>query len=549
MPTITINKEVFEGLVGKKLPIEELKERISMMGTGLEGIEGNAINIEIFPNRPDLLSEQGLARAFASFIGVKKGLREYKIQKSGEKIIIDKSVSKVRPFTACAIVKGIKYDDEKIKEIIQIQEKLHVTYGRNRKKVAIGVYPLEKITFPITFFAEDPSKIKFQPLEYPKEITGLQVLSQHPTGREYAHLLEGKDKFPFFKDANGKILSMPPIINSHDVGKISENTTDVFIECSGFDYDVLARCLNMIVTALSDMGGKIYSLELEYPDKKIISPNLDPSSLKLDLEYVNKRLGLDLKEKEAKDCLLRMGYGYDEKTKKVSVPAYRADILHQIDLVEDIAIAYGYENFEEIIPKVATIGSESKASVLQKKVSELLTGLKLTEVFTYNISDSSMIEKKFKGKKPVMLANSLSEGFDCMRNSLIVSLLDVLTQNLHNEYPQNIFDFGVVFTKDEASETGVLEEDYLAVALCEEKVDFTKIKQALDYVMKNLDLKYEIKESKDNSFLDGRIGEIIVSGKKIGLIGEISPEVLSAFKLEYPVASFELNLSLLLTLG
>lgn len=545
MPTITLNKNVFEKLVGKKLKLEELKDRISMLGTDLESIEGNEINVEIFPNRPDLLSEQGFARAFSSFIGEKKGLREYKVEKSGEKIIIDKSVSKVRPFTSCAIVKNLKFDDEKIREIIQIQEKLHVSYGRNRKKVAIGVYPMEKITFPIKFLANDPKKIKFQPLEFPREITGLQILSQHPTGRDYGHLLEGLDKFPIFEDAKGAILSMPPIINSHNIGKISENTTEVFIECSGFDYNALAKCLNMIVTALADMGGKIYSLELKYPDKKIISPDLSPDKMKVDINYVNQRLGLNLKESEVINLLAKMGYGYDKKSKNILIPAYRADVLHQIDLIEDIAIAYGYENFEEVIPKVATIAEESELEILKRKIAELLIGLKLTELYTYNISNDQAMGKQSFGKKPIMLANSISEEFNCLRSGMIPSLLDTLTHNKHNDYPQHIFDMGIVFTKDPKEETGIKEQSYLSVALCEEGVDFTKIKQILDYVFSNLNTTYEVKESSNKTFMEGRVGEIIVKGKTIGTIGELNPEVLSNFQLEYPVAAFELNIDLL----
>ena len=179
MPTITINKKGLKG----NLSLDELKDRISMLGTDLESIDENEINVEIFPDRPDMLSEQGFARAFNSFINVETGLKKYKVEKSNEKVIIDKSVKEVRPFTACAIIKGIKFDDEKIKEVVQIQEKLHVTYGRNRKKVAIGIYPYEKIKPPIRFFAESPDKIKFIPLEFDKEITGLQILSMHPTGR------------------------------------------------------------------------------------------------------------------------------------------------------------------------------------------------------------------------------------------------------------------------------------------------------------------------------------------------------------------------------
>jgi len=377
MPTININKKAFENLVGKKLSLEELKDRICYMGVSVEGINENEITLEVNPDRPDLLSIQGLARAFSSFIGLKKCFRKYEIKKSNEKVIIESSVKNVRPFTACAIVKNLKFNDEKIKEIIDIQEKLHITFGRNRKKVAIGIYPFEKIKTPITFFAEDPKKVKFRPLEFPKEITGLQILSQHPTGREYAYLLEGKDKFPFFKDANRKILSMPPIINSHDTGKITENTKDVFIECSGFDFNVLSKCISMIVCALSDMGGDIYSMELNYGSKKILSPNLEPEKMKLNIKYANKTIGLDLKEKDVKNYLEKMGFFYSNGN--VLIPAYRTDVIHEVDLVEDIAKAYGYENLKEEIPKVATIAEESSPPDKQVPTGTSLSKRRRTE--------------------------------------------------------------------------------------------------------------------------------------------------------------------------
>jgi phenylalanyl-tRNA synthetase beta chain len=213
MPTVTLNRKVVDKLIGKKLSDDKLKERISFLGTDLENLDAKEIHVEIFPNRPDMLSEQGFSRALSSFIGTKPGLKKYSVKKSNHKVIVEESVKEVRPYTACAIVKNLKFDHEKIKEIIQIQEKLHITYGRNRKKCAIGVYPFEKIKTPIRFIAKKPQEIKFQPLESKKELTGLQILSQHPTGRDYGHLLEGKDKFPIFVDANDNVLSMPPIIN------------------------------------------------------------------------------------------------------------------------------------------------------------------------------------------------------------------------------------------------------------------------------------------------------------------------------------------------
>ena len=420
MPTITLNKKVFEKLVGKKLPLEQLKDRISMLGTDLEGINGNEIEVEIFPNRPDLLSEQGFARAFSSFIGVKTGLRDYQVKSSGEKVIVDKSVQGIRDFTACAIVKGLNFDDEKIREIVQIQEKLHITYGRNRKKAAIGIYPMEKIKFPITYRADKPEQIKFRPLEAKGELTGLQILSQHKAGREFGHLLEGLSKFPYFVDADKKVLSMPPIINSHETGKISEKTKDVFVECSGFDYQTLKTCLNIIVTALADMGGKIFSLELNYGTKKV-SPDLIPGEMKLDLDYVNKRLGVYLSEKEVVTLLGRMGFGFEKGM--VLIPAYRADILHQVDLVEDIAIAYGYENFEEEIPNVATIGEEDKLEKYFKKVREILIGYGLLEVKNYHlITKEEMNEKMELNEKLIPLKNSMGD-YNHLRNSILPSLM------------------------------------------------------------------------------------------------------------------------------
>lgn len=541
MPTITISKTELEKYLGKTLPEEELKDRISMLGTDLESIKNNIITVEIFPNRPDMLSLPGFARALSSFIEVKPGLREYDLKKSGEKVIIDHSVKDVRPYTTCAIVKNLTFNEQKIQEVIQIQEKLHITYGRNRKKAAIGIYPLEKITFPIHYKAEEPNKIKFRPLESDREMTAQQILSQHQTGREYGHLLEGLKKFPYFIDAKGEILSLPPIINSHSTGRITEETKEVFIECSGFDYKVLSKCLNIIVSALADFGGEIYSLELDYDHKKLISPDLTPEKMKLDLKYINKLLGLSLTSEQAKVLLEKMGYGYENGI--VLIPAYRADILHQVDLAEDIAIAYGYENFNEEIPNVATIGEENPLEKFSRKIRECLVGLGLIEVKNYHLLTKEELTLKMNQPKlnPIGLKNALGE-HNHLRNSLLPSLLKNLAENQHNEYPQNIFEIGRVFNLDKSTETGISEKEYLSIALCHEKTDFTEIKQILDALISALGLESKIKESKQDSFIPGRFGDILVQEKKIGMIGEISPQVITNWNFAVPVTALELDL-------
>jgi phenylalanyl-tRNA synthetase beta chain len=542
MPSITVDRKAFEQLVGKKMPTELLRDRIGYLGTDIDKVDDNEISVEIFPNRPDMLSLQGFARAFSSFIGANTGLRRYTVRDSQESVLIDKSVSKVRPFTACAIVKGIRYDNDKIKEVIQIQEKLHVTYGRNRRKVAIGIYPFEKIKPPIRFMAKKPEEIRFQPLEFPRAINGRQILSQHPVGREYAHLLEGAELFPIFMDANDQVLSMPPIINSHTTGKITEETRDVFIECSGFDFNVLQKCLNMIVTAMADMGGQIHSMRLKYPDRTVTTPNLEPEPMAVDLNYVNKILGTEISEQRMKGLLERMGFDY--RNKKVWVPAYRADLLHQIDLVEDIAIAYGFENFESLLPNVATVGQEDPHDVFTGKVAQVLVGLGMLEANTFNLTKGELQTLRMNTRIPVVeLANSASAEYNVLRAWVIPSLLEVLAQNKHNDYPQHLFCFGTIFKKNDKEETRIEENERLAVLLCSDSTDYTKIKQVVDYLFSSLDIQYGIADAEHDSFIPGRVGRVLVKGAKVGYIGEIHPSVLRNWSLEMPVAALELNIT------
>ncbi|NQU79220.1 phenylalanine--tRNA ligase subunit beta [Candidatus Woesearchaeota archaeon] len=542
MPTININRKVFEKLVGRSISDDDLKDRISMLGTDLESIDDNEIIVEIFPDRPDMLSEQGFARAFSAFIGENTNLRNYEVKPSGSKVIIDSSVTSIRPFTACALIKGLEFNDEKIREIIQIQEKLHMTFGRNRKKLAIGVYPLENIALPIRYFADNPNNVKFQPLESDREMTGLQILSQHPSGRDYGHLLEGKDSFPFFADANNEILSMPPIINSHKTGRITESTKEVFIECSGFDFNTCNICLNIIVTAFADMGGKIESMELEYSDGKKITPNLDPRRIELNIPFINKWLGLNLNENQIQGLLARMGYGFDSGL--LLVPAYRADILHIVDVAEDVAIAYGYENFIPEIPNVATIGEEDDFGVFRRKISEILIGLGLIETNTYNLTN--VIDQNVKmwtAMKLVELESAVNTDYNVLRAWMLPCLMRVLKENKSNEYPQNIFEAGTCFKLSPDEDTGVNELTRLAVVLCGSDSDFTRIKQVLDVLAQAIDFSYESVEVEHPSFIPGRVARISVNNTEIAFIGEIAPQTLENWDIEMPVSSFELNLS------
>jgi len=512
---------------------KEIEEKITLFGTPLESLTKDEVEIEIFPNRPDLLSMQGFLRAFKAFLGKETGLKAYRINKPEKdyKIKVDPNLKNIRPYTACAIVKGLKFDGAKIKEIIDLQEKLHTTIGRNRKKSAIGIYPLEKITLPIRFEARAPEDIKFIPLEETRELTGLEILQKTSTGREYAHLLEGFDKFPVFVDANNKILSMPPIINSDDTGKITEQTKDVFIECSGFDFNTEKKVLNIVATTLADMGGKVYAMELQ--GLNATTPDLTPETLKVSLENVNKLLGLELKEKDLEKILPKMGYNYSKS--KVQVPAWRTDVLHEVDIIEDIAIAYGYDKFAPEIPKVATIGSEDVKEKLKTKLANLLVGLGLLETSSYHLIKSS----ESQDKELIEVLDSKTE-YKFLRPNLLIPALRTISENKDHDYPQKIFEICTRFQKDSRIETGVKETENLCI-LCSPS-NFTDLKQILNYLAGSLSLSLTLKESTHKYLIDGRTATILLNNKEIGYLGEIHPETLHSWSIKMPCSVLEISL-------
>ncbi len=545
MPTITVNKKEFLKLIKKKLTNKEIEEKISMMGVSVDEIKGNEIIVEIFPNRPDLLSEYGFARAASTFLGTSKGLKNYKINKSNYIVKVENTI-KEWPYAVTAVVKGLKLNDEKIREIIQIQEKLGTTFLRKRKKGGIGLYPLNKINFPVKFTSQKPEKIKYRPLEYGEVLSGKEILEKHQTGREYKHIVEKWNKLPIFIDSKNIIMSMPPIVNSHDVGKITEETKNIFVESTGPDFKTINIALNIIVTALADMGGTIYETTMIYKNKKIKTPNLKTEEIKVDINYINKRIGLNLKENEIKALLEKMGYGLQKKGKSIIalIPSYRADVIHQIDLVEDVAIAYGYENLKEEILKIATIAEEDKFDIFRNKLCNIMTGLGLIEVSTYNLTSKEQQSILMNHQiECIELANALNEEYNTLRSWLIPSLLNVLKQNKHNNYPQNIFGTGTVFKYDNKKETGIKERTRLGILLCNKKITFTDIKQILDVIASALDFKYIIRDVEHGSFISGRAGRINVNGKDIAYIGEIHPQILNNFELEMPIAALEIHLT------
>jgi phenylalanyl-tRNA synthetase beta chain len=547
MPTIEASFADLCKLIEKKVSLEELKKLVSYAKCEIESAEGDLLKIEIKDtNRPELWSVEGIAREIKGRIGKEKGCPKYRVKKSKVTVKVDEKVSKVRPLTVCAVVKNLKIDENVLSQIIQLQEKICTTFGRNRKEVALGIYELDRIKPPIKFTTVKPEGIKFVPLDFEEELTPKEILEKHPKGKEFGHLLKGCEEYPIFIDSRGEVLSLPPIINSNYSGKITTKTKNVFIECSGFNFNFLVPALNAVVTALAERKGEIESVRVVYPDKTIFTPFLEPKKAELSLEYVKKISGLELDKKQICELLEMARYDVRLIGKKIEVtyPAYRQDIMNPRDIVEDILISYGYYKVQPVYPEIHTIGKIDEMEKFLNSVAEVMVGLGFQEILSYNLTSKENLFKKMdlEESEVVEIENPVSSSWSVFRNWILPSLLEFLSNNKHVEYPQKIFEIGNAVLIDETKETKTKDVKKLACAISYTKASYEDISSVLDSFLSSFGFSYKLKPIKHKSFIEGRVAGIFVEDKQIGFIGEISPSVLENWNLEMPVAAFEVEL-------
>ncbi|MFP3951711.1 MAG: phenylalanine--tRNA ligase subunit beta [Candidatus Bathyarchaeia archaeon] len=558
MPVIDVNLEDFRELLGREVELEELREKMPMMGTSWEGESREGFTIEVFPNRPDLLSIEGLARAYASFTGEMVGLRKYRVSDSGYRVVVEERVKEVRPYFVSAVVKGFEFTDSLIRSVIQMQEKLHITHGRRRRKVAIGLHDLDAIDFPVAYTTRHP-EFQFRPLGERFEKTLREILVELPKGQEYSWVVEGFDEYPILVDEKGMVLSMPPIINSEHT-RIDEATTEVFIDITGTDLKAIDEALNIICTTLADRGAEIYGVQNEYYDGGVLdTPDLTPGEMRLEVDYVNEMLGLDLDSVRVAELLECMGHGFDEHEVEsyggvaylpVRTPAYRTDIMHPIDLVEDVAIAYGYNRFEPRIPPISSEAGEDPREIFSRKLRNFMVGFGILEVVTFMMSNKDKLFKKMSLEdEPVAeTSNPKMEAYTVLRNRLLPSLMEVLSYNKHHPYPQNLYEIDDVILLDSSTETGARSARRLAVTICHAKANFSEIKALMDSLLQNLDVYTEVQASGWECFIEGRRFTAKASEKPLCWGGEVKPEVLVEWDLQMPVAALEMDVDLLYSL-
>ena len=538
MPVITLHYEDLEKLTG--IDKETIIKRVPMIGADIERIEDEYVDIEFFPDRPDLYSVEGAARAMRGFLDLETGLPEYEIKPYEVSISVSEDILKIRPFLGCAVVRGVKFTSSSIKSLMDLQEDLHWGLGRNRKKVSIGVHDLKNVKPPFRYMAVDPG-FEFVPLDYTEKMSMTEILDKHPKGTRFAHLVRGFDKYPIILDANDNVLSFPPIING-TLTSVTESTTDLFIDVTGLGGAVYTA-LNIVVTALAERGGEIEFVRLIRPGgEELVLPDLEPKTRLLTTGEVKSLIGMELSVEEIVKQLERMRFGahaLDEETVEVKVPAYRADILHNYDLVEDIAKGYGYENIKVRVPETYTAGKSHPISLMRASVNEIIVGLGYYEVMPFTLTSEKVNFENMRRQKTddiTHVLHPISEDQTMLRTTVLPNLLEILALNQHRELPQKIFEFGEVVSNETTGQ-------HVAAVSIHPQANFTEVYEVVDALMREMMLPYEVKESEDPAFLEGRRADVYVNGKKLGVFGELHPEVINNFALGYAVVGFELDLN------
>jgi phenylalanyl-tRNA synthetase beta chain len=537
MPIISLPYKDLEELTG--IDKDTIIARVPMIGADIERIEEESIDIEFFPDRPDLYSVEGVARAMRGFLDIKTGISDYEVKPYTIEITKDAEIENIRPVFGCAVVRGVKFDSNSIKTLMGLQESLHWGLGRDRKKVSIGVHDLSKVQAPFRYIAADPD-LKFIPLDFTEPMSMREILEKHPKGVKFAYILDGFEKYPLILDANDNVLSFPPIING-TLTMVNEDTTDLLVDVTGLSDEVFTA-MNIVTTALAERGGQIEYVKVVKADgTEEIPLDLTPRVKVLKMSEIDSLIGMKFSVDEAIRQLNRMGFGGKDLGNgelEVLIPRYRADILDNPDIIEDIAIGIGYENIPAVFPMNATVGKSHEITEISSAVMEIMTGLGYSQVMPFTLTSEKVHFDwmcRDKTDDVTYVLHPISEDQTMIRTTVLPNLMEILSMNQHRELPQRIFEVGDVVID---GKNGL----HLAAVSIHPLANFTEIRELVEALMRERMVEYEVAVSDDPAFMEGRRADIIVNGKKIGVMGEFFPQVIVNFGLGQPVLGFEIDM-------
>ncbi len=565
MPKFETKEKFLFSLLGREYTDDELEQVFPRAKAELDehDKENGVFKIELNDtNRPDLWSAMGLARLLKNYEDPQ--VREYDFFSSkcftadnkGRELHVGNRAKEVREFSCGFVAKGKTVDEDILLTLIQSQEKLCFNFGRKRRTIAMGIYRNNLIQYPIHYDGADPDKTHFVPLHMEEDLSLREILEKHPKGQEYGYIIKDKPVYPYLYDDAGKTLSMPPVINSAFVGAVEVGDDNLFVEMSGPILKDILLCASIMAVDMADLGFEIEPVKVIYPyetefGKEITVPYYFQDSQSCTIQDIKHVLGEDISAEDAKEALLRMGvYSVSEgDTIHITCPEYRNDFLHPVDVVEDVMIGYGLENFEPTIPRDFTVGRLTPAEELGRKVKDIMVGMGFQEmIYNYLGSRREYVDNMhISGDKVIMISNPMSENFEAVRPSIIPSLLESESVSGHATYPHRIFEVGKVAYLEPSDNSGTVTRNNLGFMSADGSVTFNDANSFINTLMYFLRVEYTLAAPQDDPrFIPGRCAEIIVGGKKVGIFGEVHPAVLESWGCSMPAIVAEIDLDCLL---
>lgn len=569
MPTISVNRKDLDKLLGRRATDKELEVWLPLVKGEIKDYDNatGELRIELQDsNRPDLWCVEGIARQIRCKLDGRPGSYAYLKTAKGQRdqVLVEKGLESVRPFIGACKARGYKVTEAGLAQLIQTQEKLADIFGRKRRTISIGLYRLSPIRFPVTYALAAPDQTTFRPLGYDDAMSLREILEIHPKGQEYGPILAGQERFPLLRDAKGAVLSFPPIINSRDIGEVRAGDEDLFIEVTGTDLRMVMLTVNIFAANLHDRGATIEPVDIVYPYKTemgrtVRMPQAFGRPRTITQAEIGKALGTELSLKEIRASLVAYGCSVTGSVRSLTVtlPSYRNDLMHSVDVIEDVAISRGYNTFGPIMPSAFTVGGLSRIEQLSDKVRELMLGFGFQEIIS-NILGSRedlvarmRLSEEHPAARCVEIDNVMSQSIECLRQWVLPSLLRVETASSRSFYPHLLFEVGEVAVPDPDTETGVRTEIRLSALLAHAGASFSETHSYLAllcyYLNKQADHLAPIEHP---SFIEGRVARIELVGSggtsSVGLIGELHPEVLERWQIGMPCSMFELTIDPLL---
>ncbi len=518
---------------------KKILDRLPYLGLDIEGLDKKTVRVEYSPNRPDFGTDYGISMAMRGMLGKELGPPSFSLRPSGITVAVDRRLASIRPFIACVTAEGLRMDGEDVRQLISLQEDLHNGLGRKRKRVAIGLHDMKAISPPINYAART-SGFKFRPLQGKDDMSLTEILTKTDQGRQYGGIFTRKKLLPIISDSKGLVLSFPPVING-SATKVSAKTKSLFVDVTSTDKRAGDDVLAVLATTLAEMGAKIGSVAINYSGKRRVTPDLKPGSMPLDLRLVEKVLGLGLSRGEAVQCLRRSRLRVTGN--RVLVPRYRVDMIHPVDVAEEVALGYGFDRIGPLYPASRQPGSFNAFNQFLERTADVMSASGMVELMTYELVDVDMLYVNFgrSQEQRIVVENPRTIEHSTLRDSVLPSMMAFLGRNVKEDYPQRVFEIGRVYMRERG---GVAERWRLGCLVAHSQSSFTEAKMHLDSLVRLLTGREAMtKQSSHWAFAEGRTASISLDREELGFVGEVKPEAVSAFRLGVPVSGFELDVS------